>query len=252
MDDGRYVISEVVKLTNIKSHTIRYWEDELELIIDRDAMGHRIYTDEDVELFLTIKELKDKGFQLKAIKMLLPTMNEILTLDAKSMLHLRDEMNQKVLNGFENSARNETSLKPEANSKPEKKEEQNSNSSSNSELAIHKEEKQKQVSEVPSVTMESTMTTVQNEKMDQFRKIMNEVIAQALRDNSSELSNAVSSVVSGNVVKEMDYLLRIREEREEERFRKLDDTIRGVQRTRQEVAATSSKSKRKRKHLFRR
>ena len=34
--------------------------------------------------------------------------------------------------------------------------------------------------------------------------------------------------------------------REEERFKKLDETIRGVQRSRQEVAATTSKKKKKR------
>ncbi|BBF44506.1 hypothetical protein lbkm_3219 [Lachnospiraceae bacterium KM106-2] len=241
MDDGRYVISEVVKLTKIKSHTIRYWEDELELIIDRDAMGHRIYTDEDVELFLTIKELKDKGFQLKAIKMLLPTMNEILTLDAKSMLNLRDEMNQKVLNGIEIPLKKESKQEPIVeNSEKEV--------IPGVEHAVKKDTKT-EISDIPSVNSE-TIVSVQNDKMTEFKKIMNDLIAQALRDNSSEISEAVSTVVSGNVVKEMDYLLRIQEEREEERFRKLDDTIRGVQRTRQEVAATTSK-KRKRKHLFR-
>ena len=32
-------------------------------------MGHRYYTDENIKEFLKIKELKEKGYQLKAIRM---------------------------------------------------------------------------------------------------------------------------------------------------------------------------------------
>lgn len=42
----------------------------LELPIQRTELGHRYYTEEDIQTFQNIKELKERGFQLKAIKVL--------------------------------------------------------------------------------------------------------------------------------------------------------------------------------------
>ena len=98
MSEGStYVISQAVKKTGLRSHTIRYWEDELKLPIARDSMGHRYYTDKDVKLFLRIKELKSKGFQLKAIALMLPDLGEIDELNTQDMTQLKDEMNSKVI-----------------------------------------------------------------------------------------------------------------------------------------------------------
>ena len=52
----------------VESHVLRYWEEELEMNIPRNEMGHRYYTDFHIRLFKQIKELKEKGYQLKAIK----------------------------------------------------------------------------------------------------------------------------------------------------------------------------------------
>lgn len=40
---------------------------------------------------------------------------------------------------------------------------------------------------------------------------------------------SVSTFVSTSVIKEIDYLLRVKEEREEERYKKLDESIRTCQ-----------------------
>ena len=56
----------------VKSYVLRYWEDELDLHIGRNELGHRYYTGEDIQLFLNIKELKNRGLQLRAIHDLLP------------------------------------------------------------------------------------------------------------------------------------------------------------------------------------
>ena len=44
------------------------WEEELEMDIPRNEMGHRYYTDLHIRLFRQVKELKEKGYQLRAIK----------------------------------------------------------------------------------------------------------------------------------------------------------------------------------------
>ena len=71
MDKVRYMISDAASLVNVEAHVLRYWEEELELTIPRNEMGHRYYTKENIQQFLKIKELKEQGYQLKAIKMVI-------------------------------------------------------------------------------------------------------------------------------------------------------------------------------------
>lgn len=71
MEQVRYMISDAANIVQLEQHVLRYWEDELQLDIPRNEMGHRYYTDENIKEFLKIKELKEKGYQLKAIRMYL-------------------------------------------------------------------------------------------------------------------------------------------------------------------------------------
>ena len=71
MDKQRYMISDAAALVNVESHVLRYWEEELELTVPRNEMGHRYYTKENIEQFMKIKEWKEQGYQLKAIKLLI-------------------------------------------------------------------------------------------------------------------------------------------------------------------------------------
>ena len=68
MSETHYLISDASKKVDVESHVLRYWEEELEMNIPRNEMGHRYYTDFHIRLFKQIKELKEKGYQLKAIK----------------------------------------------------------------------------------------------------------------------------------------------------------------------------------------
>lgn len=74
MGEVRYMISEAAKRVNVETHVLRYWEEELELPIGRTEMGHRYYTEENLQLFRCIKELKDQGMFLKDLKDLIPDM----------------------------------------------------------------------------------------------------------------------------------------------------------------------------------
>ena len=69
MDKMRYMISDAAALVNVESHVLRYWEEELELSVPRNEMGHRYYTKENIQQFRMIKNLKEQGYQLKVIKM---------------------------------------------------------------------------------------------------------------------------------------------------------------------------------------
>lgn len=184
--EKRYMISDASKLVDVESHVLRYWEEELLIEIPRNEMGHRYYTAEHIKLLRNVKELKEQGFQLKAIKMLVPELNQLM-----------------------------------ADKHPIKEEKPEEEESSKEEI-------------VP-----SSIQTDRMSKLDQFQKIIGDVVTQALKENNISLSQDVSEKVSDNVIKEIDYLVRIQEEKEEERFKKLDETIRNVQRGRKEVAYTS-------------
>lgn len=71
VEEKQYKISEMTKLIHVEAHVLRYWEEELQLPIKRNSLGHRYYTEEDVERFLQIKQLKEKGIQLKGIRSML-------------------------------------------------------------------------------------------------------------------------------------------------------------------------------------
>ena len=76
MEKVRYMISDAANLVNVESHVLRYWEEELELDIPRNEMGHRYYTQENIQEFQRIKELKEQGYQLKAIRMIVHNGNK--------------------------------------------------------------------------------------------------------------------------------------------------------------------------------
>ena len=56
--ETRYTVRQAVEMTGVKSYVLRYWEEELELRIHRNELGHRYYTGYDIQLFMNIKELK--------------------------------------------------------------------------------------------------------------------------------------------------------------------------------------------------
>ena len=72
MGEVHYMISEASKRVNVETHVLRYWEEELELPIGRTEMGHRYYTEENIQLFRCIKELKEQGMILKDLKAMIP------------------------------------------------------------------------------------------------------------------------------------------------------------------------------------
>ena len=65
-------------MVDVEPHVLRYWEEELDMRIKRNDMGHRYYDEQDIRILKKIKELKDRGIQLKAIHELVQKMYDIL------------------------------------------------------------------------------------------------------------------------------------------------------------------------------
>lgn len=72
MGEVRYMISEAAKKVQVESHVLRYWEEELGLEIGRTDMGHRYYTEDDIQLFHCIQKLKNEGMLLRDLKPMIP------------------------------------------------------------------------------------------------------------------------------------------------------------------------------------
>lgn len=214
MGEIRYIISDASKQLDVEQHTLRYWEEELELHIPRNEMGHRYYRQEDVDILKAVKVLKEKGYQLRAIKMLLPEIMKLRNLDTSEVEKVQQEWDKKYMEGISEGL-NLTSLSIQETGKED----------------------------------DETMMARSLEKLEQFKVIMSNMMTEVLRDNNEALSETVSDAVTNSVIKEMDYLLRVKEEREEERFKQFDRTLREIQFGRAEYAAGRDK-KRKKKGFF--
>lgn len=111
MDRQRYMISDAASLVNVETHVLRYWEEELDLAIPRNELGHRYYTKENIEQFQKIKDWKEQGYQLKAIKMMIHSSGQEAQLypqsgqakeDNREMIPVNLADNTKRLEQFQN------------------------------------------------------------------------------------------------------------------------------------------------------
>ena len=91
--EKQYKISEMTKFINVEAHVLRYWEEELQLPIKRNELGHRYYTEEDKELFLKVKKLKEKGVQLKGIRTMLNLSEDTVMLEGGKVEELPMKFN---------------------------------------------------------------------------------------------------------------------------------------------------------------
>lgn len=66
MEKVRYMISDAANIVNVESHVLRYWEDELELNVPRNELGHRYYTKENIQEFQRIQGIKRTGISVES------------------------------------------------------------------------------------------------------------------------------------------------------------------------------------------
>lgn len=74
----KYSISEVSEMTGYPQHVLRFYEKEFNLNIPRTKSNHRYYTYKEIEKLNYIKELKNKGFTNKQIKLILNSPEKII------------------------------------------------------------------------------------------------------------------------------------------------------------------------------
>lgn len=220
MNETRYMISDASRRLKVEPHVLRYWEEELDMKIKRNEMGHRYYTAEDIQVLQVVQEMKNQGIQLRAIKQLVPELYQNPDYNWKGILEQKEGVMQEM------------------------------HGRSNGGKVIEINEMVSTQSQTPLAvdTMSAEL------KMEQFQEIMTKIVGKALEANnrslSGAISNEVSDKVSERVIKQMDYVMRENEERQEERFRKLDEVLRQRQRANAEAAAAEESKRKKKKRLF--
>ena len=233
MEKVRYMISDAAAMAGVESHVLRYWEEELDLTIPRNEMGHRYYTRENIQEFQKIKQLKEQGYQLKAIRFILHngSMDKPDMRDA-NLASLKTESEMSSLNHVQPSTiPTNTSSKMNSSVTPAVAE-----NASVSSVRHDRQISQTTSSQIPRVDQLSA-----EERMAQFRELMSDIVGRAIAQNNEELSLNIGQEVRETVLKEMNYLFREQEEAQEERYKKLDAAIRGNLRKKRPLFAKKDK-----------
>ena len=178
MKEESYLIKEAAAMVGVESHVLRYWEEELKMDIHRNAMGHRFYTKKDIDLFSKVRNLKEKGLQLKAIRNYIDMRREQMTEGENKVIPISDHLvpvKQQILS-------NEA-------------------------------------------------------KMEQFQQLMNQIVSNAIQENNELIGKSAGEHAAQAVVGQLSGMTKEQEARAEERYRKLDQTLREIQKARKEAAA---------------
>ncbi len=212
--DKIYQVSEAAETLETEVYTLRYWENQLGLEVPRNAAGHRYYEEPQILMFRNVKRLKEAGFGLRQIKAMGERMAEVASLSDDKLAELRIK-----ISGLE--AEQETVFTGREKIQPEQKER---------EVGEEREEYSLCVSKASECT-----PTVQEERTDGVRMLqegMTKWLGDLLQKNNEHLSQKIEEGVSERMARELRFLFRQQEEREEERYRRLDRTIREYQQAR--------------------
>lgn len=212
------IISDIAARTGIEAHVLRYWEKELQLDIPRNELGHRYYLESHVDLFMKIHQLKEAGYQLKAIRKVIepPSVRDNKVVPMPTLQTNEIPLVPTVPKGVPERENSVPGISPAAHN------------ATNLQV-VH--------------PAETAVKSVHNDKMEQFSKILEGIMTDVLAKQEDVAVERLVGGISDKVIKQMDYLFRLQDELEDERFKRLDETIRDCQRTRLETATGKNNRK---------
>lgn len=262
MSEYHYQISEASRLLAVEAHVLRYWEEELGMIIPRNEMGHRYYTEEHLRIFSQIKDMKERGYQLRAIRAILsgeePPETPITEIPLRKEQKEQTEQNP-VPSGAPNPG---PAIVPGADPARVPSTDPSEAPATGPAILPEPEPGQKVPGRQPEIQMWNPADTAcaeeREQRMNRFQEVVTRIVAQAMLCNNPGLAKDISSRVEADLVEEIRDMLNSSESRQEERFRKLDESMRAIQqgnRARYEAAAARSPGlfgRRKRRKKYRR
>ena len=230
-------IKEAAKKLQVEAHVLRYWEDELKLDIKRNAQGHRYYDDRDIRMFEQVKLMKEEGLMLKDIRNAIArAKRELLKSQPLNSSEAQEYMeHQQPSYDDEDSMVGRMKKIVTQNEYAEKIEHSGTgkqHANNCEQVVVNKD------NVVKCETVITGKEKVVDFKQAQLQTVMNRVIANALRENKDIITTSIKQEITADVMRQFDTVMREKEEREEERYRRLDEVLREIQRANVEVAAT--------------
>lgn len=210
-----FLISDAAKKVQVEAHVLRYWEDELGLPIKRNELGHRYYTEDDIKRFQDIKELKERGLQLKAIKMVLKNGKlDVIGIHTKEELAKTKEESErteaeqmKADEGERAKAEEAERMKADEGERTESPQAEPVES-----FAGGYVEENTLIHPAQQLMQEESRA----EKAARLQWLLKQLFRETLQENNRQLCDEVKE----SLLKELDYQFRAQEEREEEREQK--------------------------------
>lgn len=233
-------ISDAAKKVHVEAHVLRYWEEELELPIKRNELGHRYYTEEDVKRFQEIRELKERGLQLKAIRLILKNGKLDRLSDGENTQAEKAAEAAKIAEKANSAAK----AVEKAGSAAKTVEKVGSTAKTAEKMTGEMQHGKKNVEvlkTVEKVTGEvepiKTTSVVGEESREEKAARLQWLLKQLFKEVLQENNEAMCREVRESILKEMDYQFRMQEEREDEReaaqikrdeehFRRVDELLR--------------------------
>lgn len=228
MNDTIYYISEASKKVEVEPHVLRYWEDELKLSIGRNEMGHRYYTGKDIETLRRIKQLKEQGLQLKAIRMVLQGTGEGLFGGGYAGEETPEKESRPIESMREKKAGNENLHDRDVEQKVEdmvmkKAKKYMVTMSKGKETVLEMPEEGQELKEY-----EEPLDDEREKKAKRLQYLLQHMVTDAVKNANREMCTDIKE----SILKELDYQFRQQEERDEERrrldeehYRKIDEMI---------------------------
>lgn len=184
--EKKYSISDASRQVEVENHVLRYWEEELGLNIHRNSKGHRFYTDRDIKILRDVKDLKEQGFLLKAIKLIIHDIDNIRQMNPNELYKLREELNQKIQDeedgiNMGKGADNVVAINPAA-------------------VNTVRTNKQREVS------------SSSEEKIRKFEMLLRKMVTNVVEEGQKASEERISENVSTKLMKELNYLMMQKDE----------------------------------------
>lgn len=228
MNETIYYISEASKMVEVEPHVLRYWEDELKLSIERNEMGHRCYTGKDIETLRRIKQLKEQGLQLKAIRMVLQGGSGEIFGGGYEQEEKVEKESRAIACMQEEKIGNESPRDKDIEEKVEdmvmkKAKKYMVTMSKGKETVLEMPEEGQELKEY-----EEPLDDEREKKAKRLQYLLQHMVTDAVKSANKEMCTEIKE----SILKELDYQFRQQEERDEERrrldeehYRKIDEMI---------------------------
>ena len=269
--EKKYSISDASRQVEVENHVLRYWEEELGLNIHRNSKGHRFYTDRDIKILRDVKDLKEQGFLLKSIKLIINDIDNVRKMNPNEQYKLREELNQKIQDEEENKSNKnanvsnvvvsmnhgaagnrmiqfeqhgmaENTISTEINGQLEnvvqsglsqRNIQGGENQSSEMQLAKTKNFEAQQVGG-------RNTALSSEEKVRKFELLLRKMITNVVEEGQIESEKRISENVSEKLMKEINYIMMQKDETALKQTKLLEEILEKVQgQPLEEVAATS-------------